>query len=376
MDKIFLYLCLSVFSFVVIFSVHNEDLTQANILREKVKESSSDNIIDYSESLNFDRINQWYEKQISMPKFDDTLQIYAAGDIMLGRYVRTLMDKNGMDYPFLNIDNFQQRIFSEVDEVHANLEGPIWGLGKKGGTSMNFAFNEDVVQYLKEYGFTLVSLANNHAYDQRTVGYENTIEKLEMGGMNWCGDAKSTDESAVYIKEMRSFKYAFLCFEDVNTPLDVEAANALISKYDSLVDFVIISIHWGAEYEHTARAYIQDYAHSFIDSGADFIIGHHPHVVQNFEIYNDRFIFYSLGNYIFDQYWANKVQEGISLKIEMWQELDEIRSRVEIFPLKSEMSQIRLMSDDEKNEWMGRFIDYGDYSEEEKKQIMQLILEI
>jgi hypothetical protein len=81
---------------------------------------------------------------------------------------------------------------------------------------------------------------------------------------------------------------------------------------------LIVGVHWGYEYEDIARQNIVDKAHQFVDAGADFIWGTHPHVVQNSEQYKERWIYYSLGNFVFDQYWSAATQKGLvlGLKIE------------------------------------------------------------
>jgi len=81
--------------------------------------------------------------------------------------------------------------------------------------------------------------------------------------------------------------------------------------------FLIVSIHWGEEYKLVASEQQQELAHLFVDAGADLIIGHHPHVTQNIEIYKNKLIFYSLGNFIFDQYFSKDTQQGLAVKVEL-----------------------------------------------------------
>ncbi len=110
----------------------------------------------------------------------------------------------------------------------------------------------------------------------------------------------------------------FLGLADLEFNLDEDAAVAKIQALDSQVDFLIVSIHWGVEYTKTASDFIQNEAHRYVDAGADFIWGHHPHVIQNSELYNGVPIYYSLGNFVFDQYWSEDTQEGlvVGLKIQ------------------------------------------------------------
>ncbi|MFC1615958.1 AmmeMemoRadiSam system protein B [Patescibacteria group bacterium] len=302
---------------------------------------------------------------------DRDLTILAFGDMMLGRHVRIHMDNNGKDYIFNQIKEEDGKFFEGADIIHANLEGPIKGQGKKGGTAMNFSFNVDVAPFLKEYGFNLLSLANNHAVDQGWDGRETTIQALDEQGIGWCGHPSEAEAQSVYYQDIKGKKIAFLCFHDVTFNLDQQAALNLIKEVRPNVDYLIVSIHWGYEYKHRPdqNAQVQP-AHEFIDAGADFIIGHHPHVVQTFEIYKDRFIFYSLGNFIFDQYWSVATQEELSIGIVLDdQENNGMKTKVYLYPMRSHNAQPRHMEGDEYTKWIEKFIGYGDYSEELKNQI-------
>lgn len=295
------------------------------------------------------------------------LSILAFGDVMLGRYVRVLMDKYGMDYIFKGVKDENGKFFTDADIVHANLEGPIFNEGRKGGTSMVFAFNKDVAPFLKENGFDVVSIANNHSLDMRNEGRDTTISALNDAVLGWCGNPSYADINSVYYGEKNNVKFAFVCFQDITTKLNIDDATALISAVKKNVDYVIVSIHWGYEYSHSPNTKRQkEPGHAFIDSGADLVIGHHPHVVQPFEIYNDKFIFYSLGNFVFDQYWSLDTQEELSVRFAFYG--DQISA--ELFPMKSKGSVSRLMSDDEKAKWLKKFISWGDYDEETSSQIL------
>lgn len=302
------------------------------------------------------------------------LHIMAFGDVMLGRYVRSLIDEYGSkDYVFKNIKGFDGRFFKGADTVFANLEGPIKGQGKKGGTAMSFSFNEDVAQFLKENGFNLVSLANNHAVDQGWVGRETTIEALNTANLNWCGHPSEADKNSVYYGEIGDKKFAFACFHDITFKLKDAAALELIKEIRSKVDYLVVSIHWGIEYQQRADWSSQiEPGRAFIDAGADFVIGHHPHVVQNFEIYKGKPIFYSLGNFVFDQYWSEMTQEELALGIVLGKDA----TKVYLFPMKSERSQSRLMNEEERANWLDNYLLYGNYSEDLQAQILNGVVEV
>ncbi len=314
------------------------------------------------------------DKVISGDLMIDTereLHILAFGDMMLGRYVRTLMDRAGdKNYVFEKIEGTDGKFFSGVDIVHGNLEGPIKGQGKSGGTAMNFSFNEDIAPFLAEKGFDLMSLANNHAVDQGWDGRSTTIAALEKAGVDWCGHPSEADPNSVYYNSVgwgeNELSYAFVCLHDVTFKLDVDSAVELIEDVNEKVDLVIVSIHWGYEYRHTADHNKQvEPAHRFVDAGADFVIGHHPHVVQNFEEYKGKYIFYSLGNFVFDQYWSQATQEELAIGIIIGRNGTEVY----LIPMKSELSQSRLMTPEESGIWIEKFLDYGSYSEEVGEKI-------
>ncbi|MBI4235559.1 CapA family protein [Candidatus Peregrinibacteria bacterium] len=304
---------------------------------------------------------------------DRELTILSFGDLMLGRYVRTLMNSNGLDYVFEKIADKDRRFFEGADIVHGNLEGPIKDQGISGGTSMVFKFNEDVAPLLKEYGFTLLSIANNHAMDGGWDGRDTTIEALESAGIGWCGHPRDVDSGSVFYGSVADKKYAFVCFHDVTFKLDDEAAASLIKKVRSEVDFLIVSIHWGYEYKHSPNYEAQvKPGRAFVDAGADLVIGHHPHVVQSFEIYNGKPIFYSLGNFVFDQYWSTETQEELAIGVVLGNE----KSKIYLFPMKSEKSQSRLMDADEREVFIEEFLTYGEYDEETTKMIKDGLIEI
>jgi len=285
------------------------------------------------------------------------------------------MDRYGMDYPIEKLDFGENSFFDFADVVFGNLEGPISGKGRSGGTSMVFAFNEDVAPLLKKWGFDLLSIANNHAVDAGWDGRASTIKALADNDLGWCGHPSEVDADSVYYGTANGDSYAFICFHDVTYTLNDEEAVELVKEVSSKVDYLIVSIHWGYEYAHSPNWQKQiEPGRAFIDAGADFIIGHHPHVVQSFEEYNGRFIFYSLGNFIFDQYWSTETQEELAIGIVFDGKGRKMETEVRLFPMKSEKSQSRLMNDDEKSKWYEEFIGYGEYSEKMKEAIRKGVI--
>lgn len=350
---------------VILYKVHIKEVTFVDVVRYV--------------AVNDKGVSAAKVKKVKLPAQPQRLSIMAFGDIMLGRYVRVLMDEKGLNYPFEKIPN-PAGLFSEgANVVFGNLEGPINGQGKKGGTSMIFSFNEDVGALLKNYGFTLLSIANNHAQDQGQRGRENTIKTLEENGLEWCGNANAEDPRSVHYGAIGRENYAFVCLHSAIRKLDQEAAIELIRSVRQNVNYLIVSIHWGVEYQHKANYELQiKPARAFVDAGADLIIGHHPHVVQNFEIYNGKLILYSLGNFVFDQYWSGDTQEELAVGLVLDHEDGEesLHTKAYLFPMKSEKSQSRMMTEEERARWIPKFIDYGNYDEKLKEQIKNGVIEI
>jgi len=286
--------------------------------------------------------------------------ITAFGDVMLGRHVRVLMDQNGMNYPFENIGDLKG-----TDFVHANFEGPIKEFAVATSKSISFRFKPDVVWPLKDSGINIVSTANNHALDQGWGGREDTKRFLNEAGVRYFGHPKNESEDNVYIGEAAGYKIAFIGYDDTIFRVEDKKSQELVSRLNNEVDFVVVSIHWGAEYKHQPLQRKEYLAHLFVDSGADLVIGHHPHVVQTMEIYKDAPIFYSLGNFVFDQYWSLDTQEGMGIGVELTPEL----KTVYLYPYKLPNSQPQFMVGDERAGFLEKFIGWGEYSEDFAEQI-------
>ncbi len=311
---------------------------------------------------------------------DRAITVMAFGDMMMGRYVRTLMDReDNASRSFDRIRGKENRFFYGADTFFANLEGPIKGEGYRSGTSVIFGFHEDTAPLLKKFGFDVLSLANNHILNQGWDGLDSTYGSLHDSGISSCGHPTEIERSKVTHRYFADKHYAFICFDDVAHNLDQDEAVALISEIDEDTDHTIVSIHWGVEYAHTPHKSLQvEPGHAFVDAGADVVIGHHPHVVQTFEIYNGAPIFYSLGNFIFDQYWSYDTEEqlGIGLVLGAESEDGNPATRIYLFPMHSDKSQPYLMNEEEQERFYDRLINWGGYDDEMAAQIRSGVIEI
>lgn len=262
------------------------------------------------------------------------------GDIMLGRNVEALTNKHGDDYPFALIDELIQK----ADFVVANLEGPIVHDHSQTPTgSFVFSFKDLSGALLKEHGFDLVSLANNHTLNQGNDGFTETESNLDAAQVLHVGHPIDASDARIVHTIINTIPVIFVGFNETFVYDDPDAAVATIKKLASASSEPIIALmHWGNEYQLHSDATQESLAHELIDAGADLIIGGHPHVVEEIESYKNKFIFYSLGNFIFDQYFSTDTQQELSVAIDLSADGGVTAT---LHPLQSVLSQPALMND-------------------------------
>jgi poly-gamma-glutamate capsule biosynthesis protein CapA/YwtB (metallophosphatase superfamily) len=265
------------------------------------------------------------------------------GDVMLGRTVRNRMRASGNDLPFVNV----APIFAGADAVVVNLEGPITTLdapdlrvSPEQPYSMRFAFDPIAAQVLRTAGVTHVSLANNHAGDQGLEGKEDTRENLTAAGVEYFGAPWKLDVGTVAHVRPEGHDVAFIGIDaTIALPDMVELAREIESFGTST--HIVVFMHWGDEYQPVHNATQEAIAHALIDAGVDAVVGSHPHVIQDIEVYNGAPIFYSLGNFIFDQYWNADVRSGLALRITH----NETGERYQLVPIDGNHAQPKLMEE-------------------------------
>jgi len=239
------------------------------------------------------------------------------GDIMLDRSVETLIKQKGLDY--ILGDLASQNFFSNYDLIGANLEGAVTDGGKYYAPvkEFDFAFNPEIVAQLSDYGFNFFNLANNHLTDQGEQGVTQTKNNLANLGFNYSGCQEGlVSDCSLIIIPIKGQKVGMIGLSMVGIKLDFEKIHTLINSLKDKTDWIIVNIHWGEEYYLSANNIQKNIAHQLIDDGVDVVIGHHPHVIQEVEVYKNKPIFYSLGNFIFDQYFSNDTQEGLAVSLD------------------------------------------------------------
>lgn len=248
------------------------------------------------------------------------------GDVLLARNVERLMAMHGASYPFR-----EMRIDTVDSFVLGNFEAAI---PKKHVPTPNFHFAFSVatssLSALHDFGFTHVSLANNHSYDFEKEGYENSKKVLMEEGIVPFGNQYATATSSVTFIQMGSTSVALIALHaTVHEPTD-EELKAVFSAA-SEADKQIVYIHWGTEYKPVHNTTQEQIAERLVAHGADLVVGHHPHVVQDVQVIDGVTVFYSLGNFLFDQYFDDAVQEGLVLSLSVIDNAFEI----ELIPVSS-----------------------------------------
>ena len=240
------------------------------------------------------------------------------GDIMLDRGVKTLIKQKGLDY--ILGDLATQNFFDGYDLIGGNLEGAVTNGGQyyEPVKEFDFAFSPETVSDLSNYGFTFFNLANNHLNDQGGRGIEETRNNLTSLGFwfSGCRDGVVLDCSSTIVP-VKGKKVGMVGLSMFETRLDLHKVQSIINSLKNETDWITVNIHWGEEYDQNADKIQQAIAHQLIDAGADAIVGHHPHVVQEVETYKGKPIFYSLGNFVFDQYFLDEAQEGLAVSLDI-----------------------------------------------------------
>jgi poly-gamma-glutamate synthesis protein (capsule biosynthesis protein) len=282
------------------------------------------------------------------------LRFYFFGDLMLDRHVAERLAGKPLDYLLSGFDG-ENKFWSGADIVGANLEGAVTDKGEHYApqNAYDFAFAPERIAELKDYGFNYFTSANNHFTDQGQTGVAETRKNLNALGIYYSGAIDALiDENSERDIEISGRQIALIGLSMVYRNFDLEQAAEMISAARLKSDLVIVNIHWGTEYEHQFNKHQQTIGRALVEAGADAIIGHHPHVVQGMEIYQGKPIFYSLGNFIFDQYFSADTQEGLSVGLEF----SGASTTISLYPLKSEKAAPRLMNDEEKIKFWEKFV--------------------
>ena len=252
-----------------------------------------------------------------------SIKISCIGDFLPADTAYTLGNGIGSKIPELitHYSKIENQLFSNSDIVFCNLEAPL--ILNSDIIDLPFAGNPAIVQLMKILNISVVSLANNHILDHGIEGFNHTTCTLAENGFFYVGPNEN-GISRIASMECKGKKIAFAGFNSIKdhpennyiSPLD---RDILFSTLEAIkkrsTDYILYSLHWGNEYVTFPSPSQVDLAHELIDKGVNVIIGHHPHVVQPVENYNGGIIIYSLGNFLFDMFWSEKVRNGMQVDL-------------------------------------------------------------
>ena len=253
----------------------------------------------------------------SRPLPPKELHVAAVGDIMLDRSVGQKIADKGCASIIAQVAE-QLRA---ADIVFGNLECPLSTVGPpqpKGACI--FRADPRTIKVLVLGGFDIVSLANNHTLNSGRAALMQTLDHLEQAGIAYVGAARNKEHgSAPRFLIVRGMRVGFRASTDLRfrhgsySKVDQELTTlrAQIAQAKNNCNLLIVSYHWGKEYRRDPTRRQVEVAHTSIAAGADAVIGHHPHVLEGVEIYRNKPILYSMGNFVFDQRSGERMESGI-----------------------------------------------------------------
>lgn len=257
-------------------------------------------------------------KKVNLSYSDNkAAQFTFVGDMMLGRAVKTKSELNNYEGIFKDVSY----LWKDSQYVSGNVESALLDNPNdfvKSDKEIHLYAETKVANLLKDNGFTMANLSNNHLGDFGRDGVISTINAVKTAGLNYVGAGKNIEDAASYdIQEVNGIKVATLSISDI-VPKDFSANrtepgilstkypgyNRLVYEASQEADLVVVNLHWGVEYGVDVSEQQEKIGQALIDAGADVIIGSHPHVLQPVQTYKDGVIFYSMGNFVFDQGWS------------------------------------------------------------------------
>jgi len=258
--------------------------------------------------------NNIVQEEIQLKGEMEELVLSFVGDIMFDKTVAGFIESKGGDYTFQGYEKY----FKGSDIVFGNLETSVSYRGQPiQGKNYTFRSSPEVVPFLKKNNITALSIANNHVLDYGLAAFSDTMKVMKENGISYGGGGSNKKEALEgVVIEKKGIKIGFIAFTRVTPSVDwyagakkpgiigaykVHEAEVLKAVKDlkSRCNIMVVSLHWGKEGSAVVRNKDIELAHKLVDSGADVIMGHHPHVVQSLELYKDKLIIYSLGNFIF-----------------------------------------------------------------------------
>jgi len=273
-----------------------------------------------------------------------------AGDMMFDRYVNHIFKNVGSDHIF---DNLDKTLFTGKDIAFANLEGPVSSdpiADDYPERSLVFNMPPETISAIKNLGLNGVSLANNHTLNASAAGFATTQSLLKNARIKYGGSQNGFDDGSV-IRYETEIPISVIAVDFLSFTNASKISETIKTEKDA-GRFVIVFPHWGTEYDLVHSTSQKNAAEKWIDAGADLIIGSHPHVVQDIDIYNNKPIIYSVGNFVFDQTFSSDTQQGLIIS----GKITETNLELTLHPIESIKLKPQLASESTKKEMLNRIL--------------------
>lgn len=276
---------------------------------------------------------------------DNNVTLMFAGDVSLGDNYENKLPKD-LDKTFAKIEEYRK-----ADVAMINLENPLTqATTMRQDKPYNFKAPIESVKVLQEAGVDIVNLANNHTMDYENQGLEDTTKTLDRANIQYLGAGKNSKEARrPKIIEVKGQRIAYLAYDTADlSAADTDKSGTNFATKEKItedikairnqVEWIIINFHWGTELTNQPEQWQIDLARFSIDQGADVIVGYHPHTLQGAEIYKDRPIAYSLGNFIFGGNSRSDYDTAV-LKVS----LNDKKMKVEFLPVEVKKYQPQIV---------------------------------
>ena len=250
-------------------------------------------------------------KLVSIEKISQPFSILFFGDTMFDRGVRGYVATSEGKDIFKKV----APLIENADLTVLNLEGPITTYKSVASyNNLSFTFPTSTAQLLGDNGIDIVSLSNNHTHNFGREGLASTHQFLSQANVQYFGNPYNSTSTLSYVATVHGLEVAFVGYHAFMNP-DLTPLIAEIRMHKENKRLVIFFPHWGNEYQKKASRNQVDVATRAVEAGVDLVVGAHPHVVQNIEVIKNTPVVYSLGNFIFDQWFSKDVQEQLALKV-------------------------------------------------------------
>jgi capsule synthesis protein PGA_cap len=254
-----------------------------------------------------------------------TVVIDATGDVSLDPNYISNFKTYGYEYAWSGLKG----LFTRDDLTIVNLECPVSNGGTKFSKQFTFRGDPEALPAMKDAGIEVANIGNNHSYDYGESAFLDTLRHLDENGIAAVGGGKDDkDATDPQVFELNGWKVAVVGIGSVVEPAplavaapghpgvachhDSDCMVRAIQRADRVADIVLVVIHWGVELHPEPNSTQVDWAHRFIDAGADAIFGHHSHRLGSVETYKGRPIFWSLGNFVWPAFSSVGATTGVA----------------------------------------------------------------